>query len=130
MKRIVVCVLAICLVCFANAQESVAQVSPPKEFITSVTYGVLAGTLMGIASLAFTRNPGDNLNKIARGASLGLYLGIALGLYVTYGVGEEPPPDDLGLRRPIKEPDLILYPIFSETAALEGFGGMYKVLSF
>lgn len=47
-------------------------------------YGVLAGTLVGAASLAFTEDPGNNLNHVARGASLGLYTGILLGLYVVY----------------------------------------------
>jgi hypothetical protein len=48
----------------------------------SCSYGVLAGTLVGAAALAFTDKPGDNLNLIARGASIGLYAGIALGIYV------------------------------------------------
>ena len=55
-----------------------------KEFVRSCTYGVLAGTLVGAATLAFTEQPGENLNKVARGASLGLYAGILLGLYVVY----------------------------------------------
>lgn len=50
------------------------------------TYGVLAGTLVGVASLAFTSQPGDNLKNIAKGASLGLYAGILLGAYVVYVV--------------------------------------------
>lgn len=66
-----------------------------REFVMSCSYGVLAGTLVGAASLAFSDRPGDNLNKIARGASIGLYAGILLGLYVVYGVsaegGEEAP---------------------------------------
>lgn len=60
------------------------QPNPAKEFIMSCTYGVLAGTLVGGALLAFEDQPGDNLNKVARGASLGLYAGILLGLYVVY----------------------------------------------
>ncbi len=55
-----------------------------KEFIMSCTYGVLAGTLVGAATLAFTKNPGDNLQNVARGASLGLYAGIGLGYYTVY----------------------------------------------
>jgi hypothetical protein len=61
-----------------------AEANEMKEFSTSAVYGVLAGTLVGAASLAFTDKPGDNLNMIARGASLGLYAGILLGLYVVY----------------------------------------------
>ncbi len=52
----------------------------------SCSYGVLAGTLVGTASLAFEDQPGDKLYRIARGASLGLYSGILLGLYVVYVV--------------------------------------------
>lgn len=61
-----------------------AQASPEKEFIMSCTYGVLAGTLVGAASLAFEDDPGDNLQKVARGASIGLYVGIGLGFYTVY----------------------------------------------
>ena len=50
------------------------------------TYGVLAGTLVGAATLAFTKRPGDHLGNIARGASIGLYTGIGLGLYAMYGI--------------------------------------------
>ena len=63
-----------------------AQASRVKEIVTSATYGVMAGSLVGAAALAFTNQPGDNLQMVARGASLGLYLGIALGLYVAYWV--------------------------------------------
>lgn len=78
-----------------------------RAFTTSCIYGVLAGTLVGAATLAFTSKPGDNLNNVARGASYGLYAGILLGAYVAYVVpnqeegmdgemgpgGEELPPE-------------------------------------
>lgn len=84
--RIIMPVLLLLVSATAQAQP---QQPPPgasttKEFIASCTYGVLAGTLVGAASLAFTDRPGDNLNRVARGASLGLYTGILLGLYVVY----------------------------------------------
>jgi hypothetical protein len=63
-----------------------ANAEPVREFAMSATYGVLAGTLVGAASLAFTDRPGDNLNRVARGASFGLYAGILLGVYIVYVV--------------------------------------------
>lgn len=63
-----------------------SQAEPMRDFVMSCSYGVLAGTLVGAATLAFADKPGDNLNKVARGASIGLYAGILLGLYVVYGV--------------------------------------------
>ena len=73
-----------------------------REFVTSCVYGSIAGTLVGVASLAFTSQPGENLRNVARGASLGLYAGILLGAYVTQMVpdGDEPPPPQI----PVDEP--------------------------
>lgn len=100
-----------------------AKADPGREFLMSVTYGTLAGTLLGTASLAFTDKPGDKLQRIARGASLGLYFGILLGLYVVYGVSDESdelnnilPPDDYGFR--LRNP--IIYPTISENGRMDG----------
>lgn len=103
----------------ASPGQAQQQVGPNKEFITSVTYGVLAGTLVGVASLAFTTNPGENLNRIARGASLGLYLGIGLGLYVAYGVPEGNENQDV----------VGIYPVIGEHG-LEGAGGLFTFSRF
>lgn len=85
-------VLAASIVVSCLFAPRAAQAEPGREFIMSATYGVLAGTLVGAATLAFTDKPGDNLRNIARGASYGLYAGILLGLYVVYGVpGEDDP---------------------------------------
>ena len=48
------------------------------------TFGVMAGTLTGLASLAFYKSPGDHLRNVSVGASLGLYTGIFLGAYLVY----------------------------------------------
>lgn len=88
-KKIIICVSVVTLIPLASFAN------PTKEFITSCTYGVLTGTLVGIASLAFTDQPGDNLQNVARGASLGLYLGIALGVYVVYIVPGQDNEEDL-----------------------------------
>ncbi len=67
----------------SNQMQS-PQGNPTREFVASCTYGVLAGTLVGAASLAFVDKPSDKMYRVARGASLGLYAGIFLGLYVVY----------------------------------------------
>lgn len=61
-----------------------AQVSTGKVFVRTATYGVMAGTLTGLASLAFYRSPGEQLRNVAMGASLGLYTGLFLGFYLIY----------------------------------------------
>lgn len=100
-----------------------AKADAGREFMMSVTYGTLAGALLGTASLAFTDKPGDKLQRIARGASLGLYFGILLGLYVIYGVSDEsdelnnilPPEDDYGFQfKPI------IYPTLSDSGKFDG----------
>jgi hypothetical protein len=89
------------LLVFLFQSSAVAQYSQMenefagREFIRSCTYGVLAGTLVGAATLAFTEQPGENINRVARGASLGLYAGILLGLYVIYVVPNQMRKDDL-----------------------------------
>lgn len=82
------------LLLFSNLSLAQGNGTSGKEFVMSCTYGVLAGTLVGAATLAFEDQPGDNLNKVARGASLGLYAGILLGFYVVYGVSDDEPEYD------------------------------------
>jgi NhaP-type Na+/H+ or K+/H+ antiporter len=88
--------IAVILMALLVLQPSLSRAdNPTREFIMSCTYGVLAGTLVGAASLAFTSQPGSNLDRVARGASLGLYTGILLGLYIVYIVpGLEENPDE------------------------------------
>lgn len=119
-----------------------------RDFVVSCSYGVLAGTLVGAATLAFSDRPGENLNRVARGASLGLYAGMLLGAYVVFGVPAEdedaaaqlnqsvshdrPIIDKLSLyeRAPARfEPRLALYPVISERG-LEGAGGQVIVMRF
>lgn len=55
-----------------------------RVFLTTTSYGVMAGSLTGLASLAFYKVPGDHMKNVAVGASLGLYSGILLGVYMIY----------------------------------------------
>ncbi len=57
--------------CFAGEAMS--------KFLKTCAYGTLIGAGVGLVTLAWTENPNDKLNNVARGASLGLYAGIAVG---------------------------------------------------
>lgn len=113
-----------------------ARAEPVKEFVMSCSYGTLAGTIVGAATLAFSDKPGDNLNKVARGASIGLYAGILLGLYVVYGVPSDVEEDEyllnnvqndsIQIRNPSK---LAIYPLISSDG-FDGVMGQYRILSF
>lgn len=52
-----------------------------KQFLKSCGYGTLAGAGLGLASLVFEKKPNESFVNIARGASLGLYGGLAYGLF-------------------------------------------------
>jgi hypothetical protein len=112
-----------------------AQADSTHEFMMSAAYGALAGTLVGAATLAFSDRPGDNLNKVARGTSLGLYAGILLGLYVIYGGPTEDSDAADQLKRQTsfkmpKESDLLVAPILGDRGALQGAQASYSVLRF
>ena len=67
------------------AQKGSAKPSGALQaFMLTTTYGVIAGTLTGLASLAFYEEPSTKTRNVAVGASLGLYIGILLGAYVVY----------------------------------------------
>lgn len=77
--------MLVCLI-FSFLSVQSARADQMKEFLMSCAYGTAAGALVGVATLAFTDDPGSHMNNIARGASLGLYAGIGMGLYLVYGV--------------------------------------------
>lgn len=128
-----------------------AQAAGMREFVLSCTYGVLAGTMMGAATLAFTERPSDHLHRVARGASLGLYAGILLGAYVVFVVdpegggenGDEELSEGLGWNRSFQlnsqnvrvvsmnaeQPSLEFRPLLSEQG-IDGASMHYQVLQF
>lgn len=62
-----------------------AHASEMSYFLKSCAYGAAGGAIIGLASVALSEDPDANKGNIARGASLGLYAGIGLGLYSIYG---------------------------------------------
>lgn len=106
-----------------------AKADAARDFLMSCSYGVLAGTLVGAASLAFADKPGESLNRVARGASIGLYAGILLGLYVVYAVPSEE--DEMrDLIGPYgQEPRWALLPVVNERG-LDGVSAQFRLLDF
>lgn len=128
------CRFSLCLLIFISsfgwAQTSTyaPQSDPQREFIMSCTYGVLAGTLIGAASLAFVDQPSENLNKVARGASIGLYVGILLGAYVVYVVPsmEEDPYES----NPLVSQNVFLEPLLNMDGQVDGAHLKLNVFQF
>lgn len=109
---------------------SPARADSAREFMLSCSYGVLAGTLVGAATLAFSDRPGDNLNRVARGASIGLYAGILLGFYVVYGVPGDGGSDEEVSAALLQEPPrLQVMPLLTERG-LDGAVANLQVMRF
>lgn len=51
-----------------------------RGFLTNCAWGTLGGAAVGVVSLAFTDKPSESWGNVAKGASLGLYAGIAYGI--------------------------------------------------
>lgn len=58
------------------------------NFLKACGYGTLIGAGAGAASLAFTDDPGSKMMNIAKGASIGLYVGIGIGIYINSQDGQ------------------------------------------
>lgn len=51
-----------------------------RGFLKNCAWGTLGGATAGVVSLVFIDKPNESWGNVARGASLGLYAGIAYGL--------------------------------------------------
>lgn len=51
-----------------------------RGFLQNCAWGTLGGATAGVVSLVFVDKPSQSWGNVARGASLGLYAGIAYGL--------------------------------------------------
>ncbi|MBS1982558.1 MAG: hypothetical protein JST16_00185 [Bdellovibrionales bacterium] len=94
--------LALLLMLRALAPQEARANNEAKIFLTMSSYGVMAGSLTGLASLAFYDHPGDHMRNVAMGASLGLYAGILMSAYMIYAV-----PDMKNPSKQIDEPSSI-----------------------
>ena len=133
--------LVISILVSGLSYSRVGSADSTKNFFTSVIYGTVAGTLVGVATLAFTSDPGDNLMNIARGASIGLYAGIILGTYLVYGTDDSdapsgtispettpPPPADDGASKSDPLHGFAIYPLVQNDSV--GIGANLFTLKF
>lgn len=121
------------LLSFAVSPQT--QASAEREFVLSCTYGVLAGTLVGAASLAFVDRPGENLQHVARGASIGLYIGIALGYYTAFVLPKQlQNEEERILENETKEeswvqPKILFFPVMNKNH-VDGFATIWQLATF
>jgi hypothetical protein len=66
---------------------ALAKADEMRTFLLSCAYGTVIGAAVGLATVAVSDDPGAHTQNISKGASLGLYAGIGLGLYLNYGRG-------------------------------------------
>lgn len=106
------------LLTFVLFQVSTASAASLRDFLKTCAYGTMAGAAAGVVSMGFTDNPGDSWGNVAKGASLGLYAGIAYGLYQ---MNKTP--------QGYQEPDFAVMPSFSE-GKVDGVRLSASVFSF
>lgn len=65
-----------------------SQASEIRTILTASAYGAGAGALVGLTALTFSDSPSQNISLVTRGASLGLYVGLAVGIYMATNPGD------------------------------------------
>ena len=82
-KRLIVAVMAVILISSGAVPAIAADKNdnPFRVVLEDAVYGGLVGTLLGAATLAFTRHKSDHLDNIAVGAALGVMGGTGVALY-------------------------------------------------
>jgi len=98
MQRLTLLVLVLIL------QTQTVFANDLRTFLKNCAWGTIGGAAVGVASLAFTDKPSESWSNVAKGASLGLYAGIAYGLYQ---INKEPTTQ-------YQQPDFALFPTLKE----------------
>lgn len=80
-----------------------------RDLLMISGYSTIVGAAFGAALLAFTAEPGDNLDYIARGAAIGFLGGVAVGSFLVFSplFIEEPWSHNSS---PMQQLDLVLDP--------------------
>lgn len=70
----------VALFCMLMLHSHFAFAKDLRGFLVNCAWGTLGGATAGVVSLAFVDKPSESWGNVAKGASLGLYAGIAYGL--------------------------------------------------
>ncbi|HOJ14671.1 MAG TPA: hypothetical protein PLS81_08230 [Deltaproteobacteria bacterium] len=71
----------LCLILATAPATSMAASSSLEVVLVDSLWGAAIGTLAGAATLAFMDHPKDHTERIYQGAAVGLFLGMAFGVY-------------------------------------------------
>ena len=83
MRKMVILLLLIGLMGWTSPKEAIGAEASFETVLKDGFYGGLAGALVGTATLAFTDDPGDHLDRIAYGAAIGVIVGTVVGIVQT-----------------------------------------------
>ncbi len=70
----------ISIIILCSLFSSFGQAANLRGFLKACAWGTVGGAAAGVVSLAFADKPNESWNNVAKGASLGLYAGIAYGV--------------------------------------------------
>lgn len=98
MKKLITLCFIIVAVSVSSLGKAHAQNNDMKNFLLACAYGTAGGAAVGLLSVALSDDPDSKLDRVAKGASLGLYAGIGFGLYLIYGEAQTSSQDDYGMK--------------------------------
>ena len=83
MRYVRLLVVLLCLIVSAAARAETGD-ERFRNLLMISGYSTVIGAAFGAALLAFTAEPGENLDYIARGAAIGFLGGIAVGSFIVF----------------------------------------------
>jgi len=109
MKRVRLSVVLLSLIASSFVARAETGDERFRDLLMISGYSTIVGAAFGAALLAFTAEPGDNLDYVARGAAIGFLGGLAVGSFLVFSplFIEEPWSYNIS---PMRQLDLVLDP--------------------
>lgn len=109
---------------FSTIAHAETAADDMQQFLKSCGYGILGGAIAGTVSLVAENRPHEHYSNIAKGASLGLYIGIAYGLNLINQNNNKRSETQI-----IEESVFVLQPQFIN-AKFDGFAATFQLIKF